>query len=156
MVPVMIATVYHSCRGFGRAAVTALCVLTLCLMLVPRMSCAQERTSAAIPPPARAFMPGETLTYEISWSNIVTAGTAVMEVKEETLPSGSRGFSGSSHRPTPWVWWTLSIPVNDKVESLFDPQIMQSLSFNLSESHGKKKRRRSLIFDHRAGQLSAG
>ena len=39
-------------------------------------------------------------------------------------------------------------PVNDRVQSLFDPQIMQSLSFNLSESHGKRRRQRTLTFDH--------
>ena len=92
-------------------------------------------------------MPGETLTYEISWSNIVTAGTAVMEVKGDKLPSGQKvlRFIASSHS----VGVVDAVyPVNDRVESLFDPQIMQSLSFNLSENHGKRKRRRSLTFDH--------
>lgn len=143
----MIATVYHSCRRWGRAAVTALCVLTLGLMLVPHVFSAEERTSAAIPPPAQAFMLGETLTYEISWSNIVTAGTAVMEVIGDTLPNGRKvlRFIASSHS----VGVVDAVyPVNDRVESLFDPQIMQSLSFNLSENHGKRTRRRSLTFDH--------
>ena len=143
----MIATVYQSCRRWGRAAVTVLCVLTVGLMLFPRVFNAEERASAAIPPPAKAFMPGETLTYEISWSKIVTAGTAVMEIKGEKLPNGQKvlRFIASSHS----VGVVDAVyPVNDRVESLFDPQIMQSLSFNLSESHGQRKRRRSLTFDH--------
>jgi hypothetical protein len=116
-------------------------------MLFPRVFNAEERASAAIPPPAKAFMPGETLTYEISWSKIVTAGTAVMEIKGEKLPNGQKvlRFIASSHS----VGVVDAVyPVNDRVESLFDPQIMQSLSFNLSESHGQRKRRRSLTFDH--------
>jgi len=116
-------------------------------MLVPQVFSAKELTIAAIPSPVQAFMPGETLTYEISWSNIVTAGTAVMEVKGEKLPNGRNvlRFIASSHS----VGLVDAVyPVNDRVESLFDPQIMQTLSFNLSESHGKRKRRRSLTFDH--------
>jgi hypothetical protein len=116
-------------------------------MFVPRVFSVEEGTSAAIPPPALAFMPGETLTYEVSWSNIVTAGTAVMEVKGEKLPNGRKvlRFIASSHS----VGMVDAVyPVNDRVESLFDPQIMQSLSFSLSESHGSKKRRRTLTFDH--------
>ena len=143
----MNATVYHSRRRWQRAAVTVLCVLTLGLMLVPQVFSAKELTIAAIPSPVQAFMPGETLTYEISWSNIVTAGTAVMEVKGEKLPNGRNvlRFIASSHS----VGLVDAVyPVNDRVESLFDPQIMQTLSFNLSESHGKRKRRRSLTFDH--------
>ncbi len=143
----MITTVYHSCRRWGRAVVTVLCVLTLGLMLVPRVFSAEDRTRSAIPLAAQAFLPGETLTYEISWSNIVTAGTAVMEVIGDKLPNGRKvlRFIASSHS----VGVVDAIyPVNDRVESLFDPQIMQSLSFNLNESHGKRKRRRSLTFDH--------
>jgi Protein of unknown function (DUF3108) len=146
-VPVMIAMVYHSSRGWGRAAVTALCVLTLGLMLVPQVFSAEERSSAVIPAPTPAFMLGETLTYRISWSNIVTAGTAVMEVVGDKMPSGRKvlRFIASTHS----VGVVDAVyPVNDRVESIFDPQIMQSLSFSLSENHGKRTRRRSLTFDH--------
>jgi hypothetical protein len=127
---------------------TMLCVLTISLVLAPRAFSSEEPSSAAISPPSLAFMPGETLTYEISWSNVVTAGTAVMEVKGETLPNGRKGlrFIASSHS----VGLVDAIyPVNDRIESLFDPQIMQSLSFNLHESHGGRKRTRSLTFDHK-------
>lgn len=144
----MNAKTYHSCRRWGRAVMMVLlCVLTLGLMLVPRVFSKEDRTSAPLPPPVQAFMPGETLTYEISWSKIVTAGTAVMEVKGEKLPSGRQilRFIAASHSVG---LVDVVYPVNDRVESLFDPRIMQTLTFNLSESHGKRKRRRSLTFDH--------
>jgi hypothetical protein len=116
-------------------------------MFVPRVFSAEERKTIAISSRIRAFTPGETLTYEISWSKIVTAGTAVMEVKEERLPSGRKVFRfiASSHSTgvVDEVY-----PVNDRVQSLFDPQIMQSLSFDLNESHGKRRRQRTLTFDH--------
>jgi hypothetical protein len=39
-------------------------------------------------------------------------------------------------------------PVDDTVQSVFDPLIMQSLSYSLRESFGKKKRLRVTEFDH--------
>ncbi len=120
--------------------------LTLGLMILSPVFGAEERT-VAVAPRIQAFTSGETLTYEVSWSKIVTAGTAVMEVKEERLPNGRQVFRFiASSRSVGLV--DSFYPVNDRVESVFDPQIMQSLSFNLSESHGKRKRRRSLVFDH--------
>ncbi|OGW39722.1 MAG: hypothetical protein A2010_10390 [Nitrospirae bacterium GWD2_57_9] len=91
--------------------------------------------------------PGEILTYDISWSNIVTAGTAIMTIKEGTLPDGEQvlrlivtthsvGLVDKFYR------------VNDRLESVFDPRIMQSVKFSLNQSHGKKKKRRELVFDH--------
>jgi hypothetical protein len=140
-----IQKVFHSSRRLGYAM--ALCLVTLEWMFVPLSFSAEERTTAAIFPPIQAFMPGETLTYEISWSKIVTAGVAVMEVKEERLPDGRKAFRfiATSHS----VGLVDKVyPVNDRVESLFDPRIRQSLSFSINESHGKRKRRRSLTFDH--------
>jgi hypothetical protein len=126
---------------------TVLCFLTLGLMFVPPVFGAVERTAAALTPRVQAFASGETLIYEVSWSKIVTAGTAVMEVKEEKLANGREAFRFIATSRSVGVVDSF-YPVNDRVESLFDPQIMQSLSFNLSESHGKRKRRRTLTFDH--------
>jgi hypothetical protein len=128
--------------------VMALCFLTLGLMLVLRVVSADERTTAS-PPRIQAFKPGETLTYRISWSDIVTAGTAVMEVKEEKLPNGKKGLRFIATSRSVGVVDKV-YPVKDTVQSLFDPQSMQSLSFNLNENHGKRKRTRTLTFDHAA------
>jgi hypothetical protein len=125
------------------------CSLVICFLLVPCSLSAEEQTIIAVPPPIKAFKPGETLVYDISWSNIITAGTATMEVKAGAMPDGrkvlrfivtthSAGLVDAFYR------------VKDRIESVFDPGIMQSLTFSLSESHGKKKRRRELVFDHAA------
>src|SRR3990172_808076 len=70
-----------------------------------------------------------------------------MEVKEEKLPNGKKAYRFIASSRSVGVVDKV-YPVNDRVQSLFDPQIMQSLSFDLSESHGKRKRRRTLTFDH--------
>ncbi len=136
--------VFHTGLRLGR--VTALCSLIMGLMLIPRTFDAGERMTA-VPSRILAFSPGETLTYEISWSKIVTAGTAVIEVKEEKLPNGKKALRFIATSRSVGVVDKV-YPVNDTVQSLFDPQSMQSLSFNLSESHGKRKRRRTLTFNH--------
>ena len=139
--------VCHSWSRWVLAMMPVLCVLALGVMPVPRVFGGEDQTSAPLASPIQAFMPGETLTYEISWSKIVTAGTAIMEVKGAKLPNGRQAlrFIATSHSVG---LVDAFYPVNDKVESLFDAQMLQSLSFSLNEHHGKRTRRRSLTFDH--------
>jgi len=124
-----------------------LCALTLGLALVPVVFAADNQPIASLTPHIDAFFPGETLTYDISWSRMISAGTATMEVKEEKLPDGRDGLkfvvTGRSVGLLDKVY-----PVNDSVESIFDPQTRESLSYRLRETYGGKKRRRDLAFDH--------
>jgi len=125
----------------------ALCSLAFGLLLLPCALSAEEQAGVSIRTRSEALEPGEILTYDVSWSNIVTAGTAIMEIKEEALPDGDQVLR--------FIVTTRSVGlvkkfyrVNDRLESVFDPKIMQSLTFNLDQSHGKKKKRRELVFDH--------
>ena len=124
-----------------------LCALTLGLALVPVVFTAENQPIASRTPHIDAFFPGETLTYDISWSRMISAGTATMEVKEEKLPDGRDGLkfvvTGRSVGLLDKVY-----PVNDSVESIFDPQTRESFSYRLRENYGGKKRRRELAFDH--------
>lgn len=127
----------------------ALWVIAGGLIAVPDAFSAEETTTS---PPVRrieAFQPGEVLTYNISWSKTVTAGTAVLEVKGERLPDGkevlrlivtsrTEGFIGRFY------------PLGDTMQSVFDPKTMQSLSYSLQARHGKRTRRHELVFDHAA------
>ena len=126
----------------------ALCMLALGPLSVPDTLNAEEPTTFSPPPPRiQAFSPGESLTYDISWSNIVTAGTAVMEVKQETPPDHKEFLRFVVTSRTVGMMGKL-YPLGDTIWSVFDPQIMQSLSFSLTASRGKRTRRKGLIFDH--------
>jgi len=134
-------------RFRGKACPTALCLLAFALVVISGTLNAEEGTTSSLLPHIQAFRPGETLTYDVSWSNIVKAGTAVMEVKQETTPDHREllRFIVTSH--------TIGIlgklyPLGDTIQSVFDPQIMQSLSYSLKAIHGEKIRRRELVFDH--------
>jgi len=125
----------------------ALCFFAFVPAFIPSAFSVEEQATARIQPRIRAFHPGETLKYDVSWSDIVTAGTAVLEVKEGKLPDGRNVLmfilSGRSAGVVDQFF-----RVNDTVKSVFDPKTMQSLSYKLDENYGKKKRRRELIFDH--------
>jgi hypothetical protein len=132
-------------RYLGHPAI--LCFLALGLVFASNAFSAEEQSAVPPTPRIQAFAPGETLTYDISWSKIITAGIAIMEVKEEELPNGRMIFRFIASSRSVGIVDSV-YPVNDRIVSRFDPQRMQSLSFNLSESHGKRKRRRALSFDH--------
>ena len=95
----------------------------------------------------RPFNPGERLTYTISWSKVISAGTAVMEVKKDKAEGGREVFRFISTART--IGMVDSVyRVRDTVQSLFDVQTMESLSYSLNQSHGKRKKQRELVFDH--------
>ena len=127
--------------------IAVLYALTLALAFVPCVFSAENQPIVALAPHIDAFFPGETLTYDVSWSRMISAGTATMEVKEEKLPDGRDGLkfvvTGRSVGLLNKVY-----PVNDSVESIFDPQTRESLSYRLRENYGGKKRRRDMAFNH--------
>jgi hypothetical protein len=135
-----------------------LCLLVPGLLLAVSASGAAEQIIA--PPPVgskqtlspspggiQAFHPGETLRYDVSWSNMFSAGTATLTVERSKLPDEREVLTfvlrGRSQGLVDKVF-----PVNDTVQSVFDPLLMQSLSYSLRESYGKKKRLRVTEFDH--------
>ena len=105
-----------------------------------------EQTIAAIPRGNEAFHAREILTYDISWSNVFSAGTVTTVVEKERLAEGREVFrfvvTGRSVGVVDKVF-----PVNDRVESVYDPLLMQSLSYSLKESYGRRKRIRVMEFD---------
>ena len=136
-------------REFRQALLKTVVLYFLILgrLFVPGVVNAEEQQIVSAQPGIRALQPGETLTYDISWSRLLSAGTAVMEIKRETLPGGRPVLlfviTGRSRGAVDRIF-----PVNDAVQSTFDPQIMESLSYSLRQSHGKKKMRRDVVFDH--------
>ena len=142
MMPISIKIALRAAGFFA-----ALCMLLSGFVLVPAAFSTEQKTAASPLPQIKAFQPGESLTYEVSWSDMVKAGSAVMEVKGERLAderevlrfiitSRTEGALGRFY------------PIGDTVQSVFDLATMQSLSYSSVEIHGKKARRKYLYFDH--------
>ncbi len=113
------------------------------------------RASGETPPPRgsdikienHAFRPGERLTYDISWSNFIKAGTAVMEVNEDTMPDGRKVYRITSTARSAGLV-KVFYSVHDVVESTMDCEDLDSLRYASHESHGKKTRRKEMTFDY--------
>lgn len=100
----------------------------------------------------QAFLPGEKLTYTISWSKVINAGTAVMEVKKEQLGNGRQALRFVSTAKSIGVVDKF-YQVRDVVQSVFDPVSRESLEYSLDQSHGPRKKKRALRFDHENGTV---
>ena len=100
----------------------------------------------------RSFSPGEKLTYEISWSKIVKAGIAVMEVREATTGENRPAYEFvSSTHSTGLV--DKFYPVRDTVKSIVDSEEFGSLSFSLRSNRGKRTRERDMQADPAKGTV---
>lgn len=99
------------------------------------------------------FKPGETLTYEISWSNLINAGTAVMEVTEEKNTGGELWYRLTSTAHSGKLLSKFYI-VSDKIETVLDAEKVRPLSFKLDQSHGKRKKKSEMTFNYKTGAVS--
>jgi len=132
-------------RGMRLSALVFALILGSILVSGPGL--ASERADQQTAKVHHPFRPGEKLTYNISWSNVFSAGTAVMEVNKEKADDGGDVLRFVSTART--IGMVDSVyPVRDTVQSVFDPRTMMSLSYSLNQSHGKRKRKRELVFDH--------
>jgi hypothetical protein len=100
-----------------------------------------------------AFSAGERLTYLISWSNIIDAGTAVMEVREEKQADGEKAYLLVSTAHSSGLV-SKFYKVNDIIESIVDAATIHSLSYKLDQSHGKRKKKRTMTFNRAEGTVT--
>jgi hypothetical protein len=94
------------------------------------------------------FLSGEKLTYTISWSDIVQAGTAVMEMNEELMPDGRTAYHFTSTARSTGIVHSF-YKVADRIDSIVDAETLSSLSFHLDQSHGKRRKIRDMTFNHK-------
>lgn len=136
------------------AALRAFRCAAVCCLFFAAPSSAAADPDAPHASRGRAFEHGERLTYSISWSNMVKAGTAVMEVVRERSADGRdvyRFVSSASSAGMVERFYR----VRDRIESVVDARDLSSLSFVLHQSHGKRKRHRELLFDRQTGRVTS-
>lgn len=97
----------------------------------------------------RAFAPGERLQYAVSWSRILDAGVASMEVRQEQAPDGKKALRIVSTARSTGLAGKI-YPVMDTVESLMDAEEMYSLFYDVDQKHGRRRKKRTAIFDQTA------
>ena len=133
-------------------------VLTALLAAAP--AAAQRKTAPKAPPqpaprtpqPAKKELPvpfavGETLTYDVSWSSTLTAGTATLRVAEKKPSYNSVAYYiVSEGRPSALLSKLYTLYY--KVDSLIDVYTLLPQRASLYSEEGKRHRMKSTLFDH--------
>jgi hypothetical protein len=102
------------------------------------------RVERAVP-----FHVGETLTYDVSWSNYVTAGTATATVKEKKPSFNSTAYYiVAEGRPTPIVGKLYSLYY--KLDTLLDSYTLLPQRGTVYSEEGSRHRFKVTQFDRRA------
>lgn len=117
-----------------------------------------KKPAPAAPPPAAKpaatektvpFKAGETLTYDVSWSNFLTAGTATVSVKEKKPSYGSVAYYVVAEgRPTPMLSKLYTLYY--KVDSLLDAYTLLPQRGSVYSEEGRRKRMKTTTFNHTA------
>ncbi len=107
----------------------------------------EARRDAKVP-----FAPGETLTYDVSWSNLLTAGTAVMRVVEKRSSFNSMAYDlVADGRPLPLI--ARLYPVYYKMEALLDSATLLSQWTGLYTEESSRKRQTNMRFNRAARRI---
>jgi len=142
-------------KSFGLAAL-AVAALASIPLAAQRRNAPPARPSAT-PAPARTeravpFKVGETLTYDISWSAYLTAGTAVATVKEKKPSYNSTAYYVVAEgRPTALVSKLYSLYY--KLDSLIDAYTLLPQRGSIYSEEGKRHRFRTTLFDRRTNMV---
>ena len=95
------------------------------------------------------FKIGETLTYDVSWSTFITAGTAVTTVKEKKPSFNSTAYYiVAEGRPTPIVGKLYSLYY--KLDTLLDSYTLLPQRGSVYSEEGNRHRFKVSRFDHAA------
>jgi hypothetical protein len=113
----------------------------------PAPRAAAPRSERAVP-----FKIGETLTYDVSWSSFVTAGTAVASVKEKKPSFNSTAYYiVAEGRPTPIVAKLYSLYY--KLDTLLDSYTLLPQRGTVYSEEGARHRFKVSRFDHAARKV---
>jgi hypothetical protein len=113
----------------------------------PSASAPARRAERPVP-----FKIGETLTYDVSWSSYLTAGTAVATVKEKKPSFNSSAYYiVAEGRPTPLVGKLYSLYY--KMDTLLDSYTLLPQRGSVYSEEGSRHRFKVTTFDHAAHKV---
>ena len=112
---------------------------------VPRNQTAVPRKDSVVP-----FKVGETLTFDVSWSSFVVAGTAVATVKERrpSAANPSAYYIVAEGRPLPLIAKLYSLYY--KMDTLLDTSTLLPQQMTLYSEEGRRQRLGTTRFDRAA------
>lgn len=133
------------------ACAAALLLSTLALPLGAQSRGAAASRPAAAPRTERTvpFRAGEVLTYDVSWSSYVTAGTATVTVREKRPSFGSTAYYiVAEGRPTPLLSKLYTLYY--KADTLLDAFSLLPQRGSIYSEEGKDRRTKTISFNQGA------
>jgi hypothetical protein len=115
---------------------------------------APPATKAAAPRVERPvpFVVGETLSYDVSWSSYLTAGSVSVAVREKRSSLNSTAYYiVAEARPTPFLSKLYSLYY--KLDTLLDSYTLLPQRGSVYSEEGQRHRFRTTQFDRRAGKV---
>ncbi len=132
----------------NRLVVAALVLAALSSLSAQRAAPPAAQRAARVERPV-PFRVGETLTYDVSWSSYITAGTAVATVRERKASFNSTAYYiVAEGRPTPLVAKLYSLYY--KLDTLLDSYTLLPQRGSVYSEEGKRHRFRTTRFDRAA------
>jgi Protein of unknown function (DUF3108) len=134
----------------------ALLVPTAAQSPKPRRAPMRPAPAVSAPAPVPAdkivpFRPGETLTYDISWSWYLTAGVATLSVRDKRPAGGSSAYYiVAEGQPTGLV--AKLYTVYYKLDTLLDSRRLLPQRGSVYSQEGSRRRTRITIFDQAAAR----
>lgn len=131
----------------------ALGLVALASLSVPTLSAqrAVPRRQAAVPRETSVpFKVGETLTFDVSWSSYMVAGTAVTTVRErrQAATNSSAYYIVAEGRPLPLISRLYSLYY--KMDTLLDTATLLPQQMSLYSEEGRRQRLGTTRFDRAA------
>lgn len=96
------------------------------------------------------FRVGETLTYDVSWSTFLTAGTVTMTVKEKKPSYGSTAYYIVAEA-APAALLSRLYALYYKADTLLDVFTLASQRGSVFSQEGRRTRMKTTIFDQQSG-----
>jgi hypothetical protein len=126
-------------RRTSRAAVSAIATAAAVLLFAPGTPTAQ----GDLPVP---FKVGETLTFDVSWTSFVTAGTATMSVKERRSMGGGKNAYYLVAEGMPSSMLSKLYSLYYKAESFLDTRTLLPAMATVYSDEGGRKRHKTTTF----------
>jgi len=125
----------------------AACAILAAVVLAVPSAAATQRPPVAKRERPVPFAPGEKLTYAVSWSSYLTAGTATIQVAEKKPSFGSTAYYiVAEGRPTALLSRLYTLYY--KVDTLLDAYTLLPQRGSVYSEEGKRHRMKTTMFEH--------
>lgn len=94
-----------------------------------------------------AFVVGEQINYDVSWSNFIVAGELTLQTKERAEVDGREAFHVTAQAESVGIVKALNYRLNDQYESFVDASSLLPFRGNKISHHGKKLVQSSFVID---------